>query len=136
MKIISSPFNFKGIGYLGSIYRPYLQILITSEKIDEWIPAEAVIDTGADYCLLPQKFAGILDINVKKECYVEKTLGVGGKEAVYLYKKGILMKINKWEKTVPVGFLADDNIPILLGRLGCLELLTLIMKRHTTTLET
>ncbi len=136
MKIISSPFSFKGIGHLGSIYRPYLKIHITSEKIDEWIPVEVVVDTGADYCMFPQKFAEILDIDIKKECYAEKTLGVGGKEAVYLYKKGIRMKINTWEKTVPVGFLGDDNIPVLLGRLGCLELLTLTMKHHTTTLET
>ena len=135
MSIASFPFSFRGIGYLGKIYRPYLQVLITSEKINEWIPVEAIVDTGADYCLLPKKFAGILGINMEKECYVEDTAGVGGKKSVYLYKKGICIKINKWKRTVPVGFLEDDNVPILLGRLGCLEILTLVMKQRVTTFE-
>lgn len=135
MKIISSRFSFRGRGFLGKIYRPYLQILITSDKIDEWIPIEMVVDTGADYSLFPKRSAELLGIELEKECFLENTYGVGGKEAIYLYKKGIKIKIGSFQTRTPVGFLNRNDIPALLGRLQCLELLTLVMKDKTTILE-
>ena len=135
MKILSSPFSFKGDGYLGKIYRPYIQILITSNKIDEWIPTEMIVDTGADYTLFPKRYAGILGINLNKDCKLEKTQGVGGQEKIYLCKRGVLIKIGEFKREIPVGFLNRDNIPSLLGRLQALEVLILNMKDKTTQLE-
>lgn len=135
MKLATVPFNFKGEGYLGKIYRPYIQVLVTSKKIDEWIPVEMVVDTGADYTLLPKKYAQLLEVNLDMECKMEKTQGVGGQEEVYLCKRLIKIKISNFEKLIPVGFLNRDNIPPLLGRLHALEILKLVMKNKVTTLE-
>ncbi len=135
MKILSSPFKFKGESYLGKIYRPYVQILITSDKIDEDIPIEMIIDTGADYTLFPKRYAQLLGINLKIDCRLEKTQGVGGQEVIYLCKNGIHIKIDEFQKEIPVGFLNRDDIPALLGRLKALEALTLIMENQITQLE-
>lgn len=135
MKILSSPFSFKGDGYLGKIYRPYVQVLISSDKIDVWIPTEMIVDTGADHTLFPKRYAAILGINLNKDCRLEKTQGVGGQEKIYLCKKGVFIKIGKFKKEIPVGFLNRDNIPSLLGRLQVLEVLTLNMKDKITQLE-
>lgn len=135
MKLSSSPFSFRGEGYLGKIYRPYIEVLISSLKIKEWIPVEMIVDTGADYTLLPKRYAELLNISVLKECRLEKTYGVGGQETIYLCKKLVKMRISKFNSVIAVGFLDRDNIPALLGRLGAIEALTLIMKNQITTLE-
>lgn len=135
MKILSSPFSFRGSSYLGNIYRPYVQLLISSDKIDEWIPIEMIVDTGADYSLFPKRYAELLGISTEKDCFLQTTYGVGGKEEIYLYKKGIKMKVDNWQERIPLGFLSRDDLPPLLGRLNCLEALTLVMKNRTTILE-
>lgn len=135
MKLLSSPFSFKGEGYLGKIYRPYVQVLITSRKIDEWIPTEMIVDTGADYTLFPKKYAQLLLINLEKECKLDITYGVGGQERIYLCKKGVNIKIGNFEKEIPVGFLNRDNIPALLGRLHIIEILKLTLENMIVTFE-
>ena len=135
MKLIATPFSFKDKGYMGEIYRPYITVLITSKNIDEWIPIEMIVDSGADYTLLPKKYAQLLSIDLMKDCYPQETSGVGGKERVYLCKKVVHIKVGSWEETIPVGILARDDIPGLLGRLDCLEKLGLVMKNFTTILE-
>jgi len=136
MKILSSPFSFKGAGYLGNIYRPYVQLLVSSDKIDESIPIEMIVDTGADYSLFPRRYSELLGINLEEECFQQATYGVGGKEEIYLYKKGIWIKAGEWKERIPLGFLSRSDVPPLLGRLKCLENLTLVMKKRTTMLET
>lgn len=135
MKILSSPFSYRGDGYLGKIYRPYIQILISSNKINEWIPTEMIVDTGADYTLFPKRYTQLLGINLRKDCKLEETQGIGGKETIYLCKKNILIKIGVFKKQIPVGFLNRDNIPSLLGRLQALEILTLTIKDKIIQLE-
>lgn len=135
MRLISAPFTFKGEGILGKIYRPYITVLITSKNIDEWVPIEMIVDSGADYTLLPKRYAQLLNISLVKDCFPQETSGVGGKERVYFCKKIVSIKLGKWEETIAVGILARDDIPALLGRLDCLEKLGLMMKDLTTILE-
>lgn len=135
MKLLSSPFTFKGEGYLGKIYRPYIQISVTSQRIDEWIPIEILVDTGADYTLFPKRYAQLLVIDLQSECKIDKTHGVGGQEIIYLCKRSVRIKIGHFEKIVPVGFLDRDNIPALLGRLETLEILKFTMEDKVITLE-
>lgn len=127
-------FPFTGIGktYLGTIYRPYALIEISSPRIADWIQVEVVVDTGADYTLLPRKYADLLGINVNIDCLPDKTLGVGGSETIYLCKKLVKIRIGTWNKTIPVGILGRDDIPFLLGRLDCLEAFRLIFDKRTT----
>ena len=133
-KITSFPFTFIDKTKLGKIYRPYAIFFFWSKTRNRWQPIEMVIDTGADYTLLPKKYSLILGINLIKDCSPETTLGIGGGETVYQYPK-LLVKLGNWQKKIPVGFLERDNIPPLLGRLGCLEVFRLVMENKTTYFE-
>ncbi len=126
------PFTKVGKTYLGKVYRPYAKVEIGSKKIDDWIPIEAVVDTGADYTLLPRRYASLLGIDMATDCIPETTLGVGGSETIHLYKKGIKIKLKDWEGKVPLGFLERDDVPALLGRLKCLETFELTLKNRAT----
>lgn len=74
-----------------------------------------IVDTGADYTLLPRFMASILGIDLEKDCRIFKTLGVGGEERVYFLPK-IKAKLGDWERTIPIGFLERNEIPPLMGR--------------------
>ena len=128
------PFRYITKGYLGSIWRPYALCEFKNIKEDLWIPMELVIDTGADYTLLPLNYAYLLGINLDNDCYKETTLGIGGEEKVYLYKK-LQAKIGRMKINIPVGFLKRNDVPPLLGRLKFLELLRITFNKHVTLFE-
>ena len=125
MEIAKFPFRKIGKEYLGTIWRPYAIVLILS-KNNEWVPVEMIVDTGADYTLLPKKYAEILGIDLIN-CVPKTTLGVGGSETVYLYKS-LTVRLKNWQKQIPVGFLERDDIPALLGRLEFIEAFEVIFK--------
>lgn len=133
-KIASFPFNFIGNTKLGKIYRPYAIVSVYSKIRKKWQPLEMIIDSGADYSLFPKKYALIFGINLNTECNVETTLGIGGSETVYQYKK-LPVKIGSWIEDIPVGFLERDDIPPLLGRLNCLENFRLILDKKNSFFE-
>ena len=99
----------------GTIHRPIAQIFLLSPQKEKWYETWMIIDTGADYTLLPKYFSQRLSINLKKDCTVFKTEGIGGQEKVYLLKK-LTVRLGSWERIVPIGFLDHDNIPPLMGR--------------------
>lgn len=132
MEIAKSPFKRIGKEYLGTIFRPYAIVSIQGEN-KEWFLVEMVVDTGADYTLLPRRYAQVLGIDLSK-CHPKTSLGIGGSETVYLYKS-LLIKIGDWLKKIPVGFLERDDIPALLGRLECLEVLRVIFENFETAFE-
>lgn len=129
------PFTFIGKTTLGRIDRPYAPVLAYSKARKKWQPLQMVVDTGADYTLFPVRYAPVLGIDVKKECTVESTRGVGGAEIVYQYQD-LPIRIGTWERSVPVGFLGRDDIPPLLGRLGCLEVFRLVFEDKESRFET
>lgn len=49
-----------------------------------------IIDTGADYTLLPKYFSVRLGVRLKQDCQVFKTAGIGGEEKVYFFKRDFL----------------------------------------------
>ena len=119
-QIVTFPFTYIGQTKLGKIYRPYAIVEFFSKKRKKWQPIEMIIDSGADYTLLPKRYAFILGIDLIADCWVETTLGVGGSETVYQCKS-LPLRINNRKQEVPVGFLERDDLPPLLGRLSCLE---------------
>lgn len=135
MKITKVPFKKIAKSYLGQIFRPYVIVSLTSVKMNGLLPTEMVVDSGADYTLLPNRYAFYLGIDLEKDCRAETTLGVGGSETIYLYKEGIVVKIGDWQKKIPVGFLERDDVPPLLGRLACLEVLKVTFDRRETVFE-
>lgn len=133
-QIASFPFTFIDKTNLGVIYRPYAVIEVFSKILKGWQPVEMIIDTGADYSLFPKRYAVIFGIDLVKDCTSETTFGIGGAESVYQYKK-LPIKINNWKKEIPVGFLERDDVPPLLGRLECLEVLKVILERRESIFE-
>ena len=134
MQIAQFPFTKISKGHLGEILRPYAKVLIFAKKRKAWLTASLVVDSGADYTLLPKKYALALGIDLAKDCRAETALGVGGSETVYLYKS-LLVKVNNWQNKIPVGFLERDDIPALLGRLEFMEVLRVIFDNHKTIFE-
>lgn len=134
MEIIKVPFTNIGKGLIGIISRPYIPVSLFSVKRKDWIFVSMLVDSGADYTLLPRKYSIGLGIDLSKDCIAETTLGVGGSETIYIYKE-LKIKINNWQKKIPVGFLERDDVPPLLGRMQCLEALEVTFKKHQTFLS-
>lgn len=133
-KIASFPFTFIGNTRLGKIYRPYAIVSLFSKIRNKWQPIEMIIDSGADYSLFPQTYAAVLGIDLIKECKAETTIGVEGTETVHQYEN-LPIRIGNWEKRIPVAFLKKDDIPPLLGRLGCLEVFRLVFEKKEALFE-
>lgn len=131
MQIIKTPFKKIGKTELGLISRPFIDVSLLAKGKKEWWPVEMLVDSGADYTMLPKRYAEIIGIDLNIDCSSITTSGIGGAETVYLYKN-LEIKIGNWKKKIPVGFLERDNIPALLGRLQCLEILEIIFKEHQT----
>lgn len=129
MEIAKFPFKKIGKEYLGTIWRPYATVSIKAKNTD-WILVQMLVDSGADYTLLPRKYAELLGIDFSK-CAPKTTLGVGGSETVYFYKS-IMVRLGIWQKEIPVGFLARNDIPPLLGRLEFMEVLEVAFKDYKT----
>lgn len=125
------PFEKRPSSIFKEVFRPVAQVFLYSEAKKVWYEIWMIIDTGADYTLLPGHLADRLGIDLNKECQRFKTSGIGGEEKVYI-KKNLKVKIGNWERTVPVGFLDKDNIPPLLGRQGFLETFEVLFSSNHT----
>lgn len=114
--VISFPFKKEKSSLLGTIYRPIATVFFQNKKTGIFKPISMLVDTGADYTLLPRFLASTLGISLAKDCRKLKTSGVGGEEIVYFYKEKIVVKIGSWQRQISIGFLNNDFIPPLLGR--------------------
>jgi len=128
---LTFPFEKKPSSIFKEVFRPVVQVFLYSEVKKIWYEIWMIVDTGADYTLLPKYFAERLKIDLKKECQLFKTAGIGGEEKVYL-KENLKVKIGNWERFVPVGFLDKENIPPLLGRQGFLETFEVLFSSNHT----
>lgn len=119
----------------GTVHRPIAQLLFWSDKGKYWAEVWAIVDTGADYTLLPRFLARDLQVNLEKETNVCKTIGVGGSQVVYFLPK-IKVKLGPWEREIPIGFLDSDDVPPLMGRHLFLETFeTHFSKNHTVSFD-
>lgn len=91
-----------------------------------------IIDSGADYSLLPHYMSSYLGIDPKKDCKCFSTIGIGGSENVYLLEK-TKIKLGTREIIAPVGFLERDSVPPLLGRQEFMEKFATLFYNHKTT---
>lgn len=129
---IKFPFEIKSSGIFGPAARPIAKVDFWSKLTNNWVEIIMLVDTGADYSLLPKFYAEDLGIDLEKECQSYSTFGVGGSEIVYALKN-IRVKLGTWQFDVPVGFLERDNIPPLLGRQDFLEDFKVVFFEHTTS---
>lgn len=133
---LTFPFEERLSPILGKIYRPTVRVFFYSKVKDRWLGIWMLVDSGADYTLLPKYFSQGLGIRLAKDCKIFKTAGIGGEEKVYFLKK-IKVKLGKWEREIPIGFLNRDDIPPLVGRHLFLETFeVLLSSNHTITFST
>lgn len=124
------PFRKEKSSILGTIYRPVARVFFWSKKGEGWIAVRMIVDTGADYTLLPRFMAQKLSVNLEKDCQIFSTYGIGGKERVYFLPK-IKVRLGDWERIISVGFLERNEIPPLMGRHLFLETFeTLFSSNH------
>jgi predicted aspartyl protease len=118
---ISFKYEIAGVGAFGLIQRPVATVFFKSPQSDIWTSTLMIVDTGADFTILPRFKAKELAISLTRDCRVEKTAGVGGETKIYILKKKITAKIGDMEREVPLAFFDTDEVPALLGRSGFLE---------------
>jgi hypothetical protein len=118
---ITFDYEIVGAGEFGLIYRPVAKVSFKSPTQDIWTDTWMIVDTGADFTLLPKYIAEDLGISFKKQCKKEKTSGVGGQQTIYYLKEPITAKIGDMERQIPLGFFENNEVPALLGRAGFLE---------------
>lgn len=128
---ISFPYESEGSHIFGMVKRPIADVSFWSKVKNKWLNYTMVVDTGADYTLLPYSASEDLEINLKKEAKEFKTFGIGGSEIVYLVKK-FKIRIGNSELFIPIGFLGRDDVPPLLGRESCLNHFKVLFSNFTT----
>ena len=116
-------FDFEYIDkiFFGDVYRPVAKVSFQAPLFKTWTDTWMVVDTGADFTILPRYLANDLGISFERDCMVDTTIGVGGQQQIYLCKTKINAKIGQITRNVPLAFFANDEVPALLGRLGFLE---------------
>lgn len=100
---------------LGRLNEPIITVWLRSPKTQEWEKIRMLVDTGADFTILPRYLAVLLDIDLKKEAQKITTSGVGGDQAVYLFSN-LEVKVGGFLREIPVGFSESNKIPPLMGR--------------------
>ena len=134
MNPVVFPFERAPSKIFGSIYRPVAAVNFWSLRLREWCEVIGIVDTGADYVLLPKFYADDFGIRLKRDCKRKTTKGVGGEEGVFLCPK---MRVSFLGEAfvIPVGFLNRDDIPPLLGRHKFLDRFRVSFHRHKTYFE-
>lgn len=134
--VVTFPFRAEKSFILGKIHRPIAQVFFWSHDSKTWVETWMIVDTGADYTLLPRFMANNLGVNLEKDGKVFTTYGVGGAERVYFLPK-MKVRLGQWERSIPVGFLERNEIPPLMGRHLFLETFeTLFSSNHTVSFST
>ena len=125
------PFEDAGEDKLGHIWRPVAKVTLKSPIQERWVTVWMVVDTGADYTIIPRHFSEKLRISLERDCFKDVTFGVGGTQTIYFLKAKILAKLGKFNRRIPLAFFDNNEVPALLGRLGFLETFNLeFLKSH------
>ena len=128
---VKFPFEEAGKNFFGKIFRPIAKVSFKSPKADIWADTWMVVDSGADFSILPHYLSNDLGISLENDCVKDTTVGVGGEQVIYLCKLKITAKIGHLERNVPLAFFDSNEVPPLLGRLGFLETFdTEFLKTH------
>ena len=128
---VKFPFEIGEKSFFGRVYRPIAKVSFKSSEDNLWIDTWMVVDTGADFTILPKYLSNDLGISLEHDCIKDITRGVGGEQAIYLCKSKVKAKVGNLERKVPLAFFDSNEVPPLLGRLGFLETFdTKFLKSH------
>lgn len=130
-------YEFEGESLWGKIYRPVAEVSIKSPHSETWTKVIMIVDTGADFSILPNHFAYDFRINVETECVKSTTAGVGGEQTILLCKQPLIARLKNLERKVPIAFFDNDEVPALMGRLGFIEIFDVeFLKTHAVVFKT
>lgn len=117
---IAFDFRREPSSIFGTVHRPVAQISFKSLQENRWLDIWLIVDTGADYTILPHYLAEVLGVDLKQDGAVHQTSGIGGSQEICLVPK-VRVRLGSWGRRIPVGFLARDSAPPLMGRQRFLE---------------
>ena len=126
-------FDYENIGNnaLGKILRPIAKVTLQSLREEKDVDIWMIVDTGADFTILPRHFSDKLRISLENDCVKDATFGVGGSQTIYFCKEKLAARIGNSTRRIPLAFFDNNEVPALLGRLGFLETFdTEFMKKH------
>ena len=132
--VIRFPYEVRASALFGTIHRPVAQVQVYSTAFQQWLAYMMVVDTGADYSVLPASVAFDLGVPLKM-CEPHAAAGVGGPQRIFLYRT-LRVRLGTWEGLVPVGFVEREDLPPLLGRYRCLDAFDLGLCNYVTTFST
>lgn len=135
---MNSKFTYERVGEtpFGPIYRPVVKVLLNSIKKGKLVEATMIVDTGADFTILPRYIARKLEISLRNDYSKQTTQGVGGNQITYICKQKVRVQVGNMARMVPIAFLDNDEVPPLLGRLGFLETFNAeFLKTHTVVFK-
>lgn len=75
---VKFPFENAGKGKFGHIWRPVAKVSLKSPLSENWVTVWMVVDTGADYTIIPRHFSEKLRVSLERDCVKDVTFGVGG----------------------------------------------------------
>lgn len=124
-------FDYEGKNFFGKVYRPTAKVSLKSPSNNTWSDIWMIVDTGADFTIVPQYVSEDLGISLEDDCVKDVTIGVGGQRTIYLCKTKIHAQIGNFKREIPLAISDSNEVPPLLGRLGFLETFdTEFFKKH------
>lgn len=118
---VSFRYDNLGNSPFGHIYRPVAKVNLQSPTSQTQLNVWMIVDTGADYTILPRQYSQKLRISLERDCSKDETLGIGGSQTIYFCKQKIRARIGEHSRDIPLAFFDNNEVPALLGRLGFLE---------------
>lgn len=91
-----------------------------------------IVDSGADYTLLPKFYLIEFGLTVASDTKKLSTSGIGGSTPVYLLRNRQRVKLGDWERNIPLGFVDNNDVPPLLGRQEFMETFKVTFQNHNT----
>jgi len=92
---LTFPFERHSSALFGMVYRPMALVSLWSRKLEGWVRVAMLVDTGADYTLLPSHYASHLGVVLRREARAFSTMGIGGRERVYVMRRWP-MQLGPW----------------------------------------
>lgn len=129
-------FEYEGKNFFGKVYRPVAKVSLKSPNNNIWTDTWMIVDTGADFTIIPQYVSDDLGISLEEDCIKDVTIGVGGQRTIYLCKAKVHAQIGNFEREIPLAISDSNEVPPLLGRLGFLETFdTEFLKKHVVVFK-
>ncbi|TSC87788.1 MAG: hypothetical protein G01um101416_313 [Microgenomates group bacterium Gr01-1014_16] len=120
---------------LGQVKRPIALVSINSQDLNKWFIYTMIVDTGADFSLLPFHSILNLGLDIERDCREAYLSGAGGKLKIHFLKKPILARIGHWQGKITLGFAENDDLPPILGRHKALDHFHLHFHKFKTIFE-